>query len=105
MEGTPPVDEGRERMMAEAITKTPLDDRPGARRIRRRKEATKDRAMEVSRCVQEKWRRGGKLLVAQDSKPRRPRIDPRVTPLFSNLEKFGKSYSKLLEKQFSSFSK
>jgi len=93
MEGTSPVDEGQERMMAEAMMKTPLDDRPGARRIGRWKEA-----MEVSRCAREKWWRGGKLLAAQYSKPRRPRIDPRVTPLFSNLEKFSKSYSKLLEK-------
>jgi len=31
------------------------------------------------------------------------RIYPRATPMFSNLQKFSKSYSNLLEKDFSSF--
>jgi len=44
-------------------------------------------------------------MATRDTKPRRARIDPRVSPLFSNLQKFSKSYSKLLEKEFSSFSK
>jgi len=49
--------------------------------------------------------RGKLSLATRDTKPRRARIDPRASPLISNLQKFSKSYSKLLEKEFSSFSK
>jgi hypothetical protein len=49
--------------------------------------------------------RTNQQLATRDTKPRRARIDPRASPLFSNLQKFSKSYSKLLEKKFSSFSK
>jgi hypothetical protein len=41
----------------------------------------------------------------RDSKRCRARIHPRVTPTFSKLQKYSKSYFNLLEKDFSSFSK
>jgi hypothetical protein len=69
------------------------------------KEATKDYWTELSRSTRENWRRGENSLAARDSKPRRARIDTRATPAFSNLQNFSKSYSNLLEKDFSSFSK
>jgi len=45
---------------------------------------------------QRRGRSGG----ARDNKRGRPRKDPRTAPPFSNLEKFSKSYSKLLKKDF-----